>query len=497
MRNTGEDGNLQYMLLKNKLKENGNNDEDKCDQIANQGAEGYNYQNGNISSSNAHNLLNNFMFDSLLLKTSDSFSIDKSQIKRVTTGRERVLSFTQKGMNSSNIQPSTGGRNSIPIINQIKNMMENKSLTDNYQAKYQQNGRLREISALPERILDAPNLIDDYYLNLIDWSTQNTLAVSLGNSVYLWNGNTCETMQLMTAEDNICSVSWMESGNCLAIGLKQGVVELWDTIKMNPIRKMSGHEDRIGSLSWNSCLLSTGSKDTRIIDHDVRTREHIAHQLNYHSQEVCALKWSNDGPMLASGGNDNTLCIWDIRGVNSNTNTGGSIWNIIDGNGNSNTSITPKFVFNHHEAAVKALSWCPWQRNLLASGGGSKDKTIKFWNTETGSLINSIDSGSQVCSLLWNRHEKELISSHGYSKNQIAVWKYPSMNKIIELNGHMSRVLYLAMSPDGCTIVSGAGDETLRFWKINEEKKTRSESADLDFDYKSSSSKILNSYQIR
>jgi cell division cycle 20-like protein 1 (cofactor of APC complex) len=27
-------------------------------------------------------------------------------------------------------------------------------------------------------------------------------------------------------------------------------------------------------------------------------------------------------------------------------------------------------------------------------------------------------------------------------------------------------VLYLAMNPDGTSIVTGAGDETLRFWNI-------------------------------
>lgn len=34
------------------------------------------------------------------------------------------------------------------------------------------------------------------------------------------------------------------------------------------------------------------------------------------------------------------------------------------------------------------------------------------------------------------------------------------------MTGHTYRVLYLAMSPDGSTIVTGAGDETLRFWNI-------------------------------
>lgn len=40
------------------------------------------------------------------------------------------------------------------------------------------------------------------------------------------------------------------------------------------------------------------------------------------------------------------------------------------------------------------------------------------------------------------------------------------MKKVATLKGHTHRVLYLATSPDGSTIVTGAGDETLRFWNI-------------------------------
>ncbi len=40
------------------------------------------------------------------------------------------------------------------------------------------------------------------------------------------------------------------------------------------------------------------------------------------------------------------------------------------------------------------------------------------------------------------------------------------MEKTATLTGHTYRVLYLAMSPDGSTIVTGAGDETLRFWNV-------------------------------
>jgi len=67
---------------------------------------------------------------------------------------------------------------------------------------------------------------------------------------------------------------------------------------------------------------------------------------------------------------------------------------------------------------------------------------------------------------MFSKSSKEIVSTHGYSDNAVVVWKYPSMKKIATLTGHSLRVLYLAMSPDSETIVTGAGDETLRFWKV-------------------------------
>ena len=52
------------------------------------------------------------------------------------------------------------------------------------------------------------------------------------------------------------------------------------------------------------------------------------------------------------------------------------------------------------------------------------------------------------------------------------------MVKVAELTGHTSRVLHMAQSPDGTTVVSAAADETLRFWRIlgSEAAERRSES---------------------
>jgi cell division cycle 20-like protein 1 (cofactor of APC complex) len=45
------------------------------------------------------------------------------------------------------------------------------------------------------------------------------------------------------------------------------------------------------------------------------------------------------------------------------------------------------------------------------------------------------------------------------------------MKKLATLTGHTLRVLYLSCSPDGQTLVTGAGDETLRFWNVFPPKK--------------------------
>lgn len=102
----------------------------------------------------------------------------------------------------------------------------------------------------------------------------------------------------------------------------------------------------------------------------------------------------------------------------------------------------------------------------MATGGGSTDKSIKLWNTIEKKCIRSIDTGSQVCSMMYTKSTNEIISTHGFSMNSINIWNAKTMKKMSTLQGHTFRVLYLAKSPDEDTIVTGSGDQTLRFWKV-------------------------------
>ena len=102
------------------------------------------------------------------------------------------------------------------------------------------------------------------------------------------------------------------------------------------------HDTHAGASSqhsaWNGTTLSSAGRDSTIRNWDVRKRrdEACVATLCAHEQEVCGLKWSPCGGQLASGGNDNNLCIWDA-------------------------SFKLLHKVNAHQAAVKGMAWCPFQ----------------------------------------------------------------------------------------------------------------------------------------
>uniref|UniRef100_A0A914X5V5 Fizzy-related protein homolog n=1 Tax=Plectus sambesii TaxID=2011161 RepID=A0A914X5V5_9BILA len=336
---------------------------------------------------------------------------------------------------------SASGGSPIVNLNSLTPLSENSQRLLKSPRKPQ-----RKVPKNPYKVLDAPELQDDFYLNLVDWSSQNMLSVGLGSCVYLWsacNSQVVKLCDLSSESDTVTSVQWTEKGDALAVGTSKGLTQVWDVHAQKRTLNLPGHSSRIGCLAWNGDLVCSGSRDRLIIQRDIRSPPVVVERkLNAHRQEVCGLKWSPDHQYLASGGNDNQLLVWSLR------------------------KNEPVQTYTDHNAAVKALAWSPHHHGLLVSGGGTADRCMRFWNTLTGQAMQCIDTGSQVCNVAWSKHSNELVSTHGYSQNQINIWKYPSLQQITKLTGHTYRVLYLAMSPDGESIVTGAGDETLRFWHV-------------------------------
>jgi cell division cycle 20-like protein 1 (cofactor of APC complex) len=70
------------------------------------------------------------------------------------------------------------------------------------------------------------------------------------------------------------------------------------------------------------------------------------------------------------------------------------------GGGAEDGADAPLWKFHEHTAAVKALAWDPHVPGVLATGGGTQDKHIRFWNVLNGSMLNELDTGSQVGAII-------------------------------------------------------------------------------------------------
>ncbi|CAF0868742.1 unnamed protein product [Didymodactylos carnosus] len=347
----------------------------------------------------------------------------------------------------------------------------------------------RYISSTPERILDAPDLIDDFYLNLIDWgNASNMIAVALMNCVFLWddsNGSVTKLLELDADENTddanvhyASSVAWHQRLPLLAVGTSHQEVMIYDVQQKTCKRKLLlqnllEDDDRIPSLAWNQNVIACGTRNNgEIIIFDIRQKVHVT-KFRRHYQEVCGLKWCPNGRYLTSGSNDNAVCVWDFNQWHSNGAVNSSaISSLVPLNNDDNNNnfiqnserTKPLWHFKQHNAAVKALAWCPWQPTVLCTGGGHSDGYLRFWNINNGVCLHAVKTESQVSSILWSSDYKELITGQGHPNNFLDIWHYPSMEKCHTLKGHTSRILSTIMGPKGNPVVSLSADETIRFW---------------------------------
>uniref|UniRef100_A0A183B5Z0 WD_REPEATS_REGION domain-containing protein n=1 Tax=Echinostoma caproni TaxID=27848 RepID=A0A183B5Z0_9TREM len=178
-------------------------------------------------------------------------------------------------------------------------------------------------------------------------------------------------------------------------------------------------------------------------------------------QEICGLAWSPDKQYLASGANDNCVAVWPANIISERT-----------------SGIQPRITLTEHQAAVKALAWCPWKPNLLSTGGGTNDHTLRFWNANTGNCVKSVDVVAQVSGIIWNSTYREILTSHGGPKNQLVIWRYPDISRVADLMEHQGRILCVSASPNNEMVASCAADETLRIWhcfEVDHSKKRAQE----------------------
>ncbi|RDL40203.1 WD40 repeat-like protein [Venustampulla echinocandica] len=401
----------------------------------------------------------------------------------------------------------------------------------------------RTLLSVPFKVLNAPNLRDDFYCSVLAYSpTSHTLAVGLGSYLYAWSE--IRGAHLLHGVDPagpwLTSLAFSSVQGCkciLAFGKSDGslgLMSLYDTI-LPRFEVQQPHS--IACVTWKPTTTLRASRCPIMPGMFARTEdllvgdEHgsvyyfsvewphpsevaatgwsgsmaLLLRISAHTQPICGMAFNLDGSLFATGGNDNTCCLFQtssvMRNISQNPENveevlvgGDEIHHIYTFSGLRRVNEIRAGAEKHrwlHGAAVKAIAFCPWREGLVATGGGSNDKGIHFFHTSSGACLATISVSAQVTSLIWSTTRREIAATFGYTDPdhpyRIAVFSWPECRQVAAIPWQGQHRALCAVSypggPDesqtsaegdriltrtakeGCIVVASS-DESIKFHEV-------------------------------
>jgi len=199
-----------------------------------------------------------------------------------------------------------------------------------------------------------------------------------------------------------------------------------------------------------------------------------------HTGDVWCAAFRHDGYRIVTGSRDHTLKVWD-------TDTGKTL-----------------LVLGGHTDGVLAVIYTPNGANIIST---SRDKTARIWDANSGELVDKIEGLDSFNSafaldaagnrLAVVREDNELLLraldaktdqlstldrpsnawctciafspdgnllAAGWDNGMITVFAPDAPNNRLRLVGHTEPISAVTFSPDGCWILSGSRDTTLKIW---------------------------------
>jgi WD40 repeat protein len=209
------------------------------------------------------------------------------------------------------------------------------------------------------------------------------------------------------------------------------------------------------AISPDGKMMASGGEDKTIKLWEVSSGKLLRNFMG-HSERIKTIAFSPDGQLIASGDDDNTIRVWNIG-------TGKELYTLT---GDSNSF-----------GSVEFVGFSPNGETLISGVGGG---TIKVWNINTGKEIRTMNQAvwESIGQISMLSNDSNFIASmalspdgqtvaFGSDKNTIKLWNINTGQEIKTLTGHSDEIEAVAFSPDGKLLASGGRDQIIKLWDIS------------------------------